>query len=503
MVQRHLRAAFALIACVAGLVIASWAGCSSSDGSGANANGDGGEDGGGRRPGSSSGDEGNAAGRADAPAPFDPNALENPFQGQWDPIPNTPAFCKFFRAADPRALRSKWLPCASNRVGCRVLDTSWVKPRPGRRITHRSTEPGRIIGTTAYIRTRRIWPPPFVQMGPWYAYVDILEAVDGDPVIAIGAGPTWINNTPRTCHIQLVTGDYGVGFAAYPYDPNSPPQDASLIEAQTPHLLAWSPWSPAVGSVAPTFATTKSVFGKDLGDPLVTNSIFLIHTAMNPNGLWFNTISPTTALFFNAADAKPTFAFQRTIMDQPLPIPGGAITLDASGAVATIAHVSETTGAITRIVTPGSPHRVSFAMIDRSTTPFTLLWVESDFGNINYTNSVLWSSPLPSSEAGLVRRRIAKLADVEERGGAYAVANRGVVLSLIARDKALVTRQSDGLGWLITAEPNTRFTMPVWVDDKDVYIETSEVSPSGIDDDPNGMLRIARDSGPPTVASGF
>lgn len=104
----------------------------------------------------------------------------------------------------------------------------------------------------------------------------------------------------------------------------------------------------------------------------------------------------------------------------------------------------------------------------------------------------------------IARTKVAKIVDTLERGGARAIANRGVYLSLVGRNTALVTRLSDGMGWLVQGEPKERFVDPVWVDDNDVLIETAP-DPDGTKDVPStSVLRIARSSlGAPTVPSGL
>ena len=131
------------------------------------------------------------------------------------------------------------------------------------------------------------------------------------------------------------------------------------------------------------------------------------------------------------------------------------------------------------------------------------MWVESDYG-LQYVNSTIWTAPLAASESQLVRKKVAKLADTLERGGARGVANRGILLNLVGRNTALLTRLSDGMGWLVQGEPNERFVDPVWVDDDDVLIETAP-DPDGDKEAPaTSILRLSRATlGEPTVPSGL
>ncbi len=132
-----------------------------------------------------------------------------------------------------------------------------------------------------------------------------------------------------------------------------------------------------------------------------------------------------------------------------------------------------------------------------------LAWVESDDG-FEYKNAVRWTAPLATSEGAIVRRKVAKLDDPLFRGGARSLANKGVLLSIAGRTTAVLTRLSDGMGWLSQAEPQQRFVDAVWVDDNDVFLETADDPTPQYDLPQSGIMRLSRATlGAPTVPSGL
>ncbi|HEY8074284.1 MAG TPA: hypothetical protein VIF62_09245, partial [Labilithrix sp.] len=161
-------------------------------------------------------------------------------------------------------------------------------------------------------------------------------------------------------------------------------------------------------------------------------------------------------------------------------------------------------GTTVRLVTPTSPQAITAKALDRSAQN-QLVWVESDVGgSFTYDNATLWTAPLATTEAGIVGRKVAKLNDAMGRGGSFGVANAGVFFSLVGLNQALVTRLSDGMGWLIDGEPNEAIIEPIWVDDDEVIFETSAIAPNGAYASPQSIRRISRATlGAPTVPSGL
>jgi hypothetical protein len=155
------------------------------------------------------------------------------------------------------------------------------------------------------------------------------------------------------------------------------------------------------------------------------------------------------------------------------------------------------------LIAPSSPHLVSAFAVDRANAQ-QIVWVESDSLGVIDGNSVIWTAPYATTTTGIARRRVALLNDALGRGGDRMVVNAGVALNLIDKDKALLTRLFDGMGWLVTAESGDAFTQPLWADDNEVWISTGMAADNSWQAEQTGILRIARSSlGAPTVLSGL
>lgn len=407
--------------------------------------------------------------------------LEDPFPGVWNPVPSTPASCKYLYAANPAALRSKWIACPSGRAGCRKLDTYWTK-RPGMLVSSKiGLDPARIADGKAILRVRRYWPGPIPN--PYYAYVDVIEPLDGDPIAAIGAAPTWDSNgLGRTCWIQAIFGDYGVGFMARPTDlfdaAASPNED----------VWGWAPWS---SPGAFTTLTTKPAEW-DAGG----SSRFLEGT-LGSDHLWSSTDTPLTPGILTLATKAIRVADRPPAAQWPIAVPDGALVAEISDTSAV--RLLKADGSSARIITATEAPFVSWYLVDRSNAN-QLVWLESDFG----FDATIFTAPYATTAGALVRTKVAKFSDTLQRAGTRGIANAGVFLGLVDQNKAIVIRLSDGMGWLIEGEPNERFVEPVWVDDADVLIETAPDPPGPQQYSPTSILRLARANlGAPSVPSGL
>lgn len=425
-------------------------------------------------------------------AAVDAGETDGPFSvGRWELISGTPAHCSEIRISqDPSLLASRWVACASKRTGCRVLDTWWTKNEGLTVDAERHTDPVRLIGDKAYFLWRRTFPPAAISAKPFVAYVDVVEPLDGAPVFAIGQRFRYdAKDIPYQCFTDAIFGDYGVGFTMSFYNHDNP------AAAFDDWMFGWAPWA------TPSKLTTRTLTVSALGLP---HGAYFVEKTLGAKGMWLQTREPSTVTHFDFTTEKALQAQANLLSEMPSAVSGGATIFDARSPYA-IASMKED-GSIERLVTPTAPQFVTAKALDRSMGP-TLLWVESDPGTTGfYSNSTLWSAPLAANEAGIVRKKIAKLVDVKERGGAYGVANKGVFLSLIDANKALLTRLSDGMGWTIEAEPGDGFTQPVWVDDSDAFLESATLAPNG-DPDPgrrHTVLRFARSAlGAPSVPSGL
>lgn len=429
----------------------------------------------------------------DASEPIDGGGAENPFSpGTWNLVPGVPAFCSEIRTAqDPSLLASKWTACSSGRAGCRVLDTWWTKHEGFTIDAERHTDPVRLIGDKAYFLWRRLFPPAAWNAKKYVAYVDVIEPLDGPPVFALGQRFRFgADGQPYQCFADAVFGDYGVGFTIAFFDRDAP--DAGFDD----WMFAWAPWS------APNAPTMRTLKISQIGG--LTSGAYFVEKTLGAKGLWLQTRQPTTTTHFDFATQKAVQAKDNLLSETPSAIAGGATIFDVRSPFSIAAMKDD--GTWERLVTPTTPQFVTAKTIDRSNGP-ALVWVESDNGTTGfYSNSTLWTAPLVANEAALVRRKVAKLNDVKERGGAYGVANKGVFLSLVGTSTALLTRLSDGMGWTIQAEPGDGFTQPVWVDDTDVFLEVAKLVPASGEPDTARytVLRIARSAlGTPTVPSGL
>jgi hypothetical protein len=406
---------------------------------------------------------------------------EDPFAGVWNPVPSTPASCKYLYAANPAALRSKWIACSSGRAGCRKLDTYWTK-RPGMLVMSKiGLDPARIADGKAILNVRRFWPGP--NPNPFYAYVDVIEPLDGDPMAAIGAAPTWDSKgVGRTCAINAIFGDYGVGFMARPTDLF----DAAATVNEV--VWGWAPWS-SPGTF--TTLTTKPADWDGGG------SSRFFEATIGSDHVWASSDTPLTPGILTLATKAIRVADQPPNAQGPIAVPDGALVTEISGTSAV--RLLKPDGSSARIITATDAPLVSCHTVDRSNAN-QLVWVESDFG----FEATILTSPYATTAGAVVRTKVAKFSDTLQRAGSRGIANAGVFLALVDHNKAIVRRLSDGMGWLIEGEPNERFVEPVWVDDADVLIETAPAPPGTVQYYPSSILRIARANlGAPTIPSGL
>ncbi|MGH7434669.1 MAG: hypothetical protein ACRENE_03265, partial [Polyangiaceae bacterium] len=147
--------------------------------------------------------------------------------------------------------------------------------------------------------------------------------------------------------------------------------------------------------------------------------------------------------------------------------------------------------------------RVSAYGVDRSRSQ-QLAWVESTYGGGSWSNSIIWTSPYATSAESLQPRMTAVLSDAFGRGGLYMSVNAGMALNLVDKDKALLTRLSDGAGWILKAEPGDAFTVPLWVDDNEVWLGIGSASEPNWMASYTGIVRYTRSSlGGPVVDAGL
>ncbi len=490
--SERLRARIALGAAPAALFVATSVGASCSDASSVSEAADAGTEHHAQPPGDDGVHPSDAA--LDAPL-YDAAGPENAFPGVWTHAPGVPSYCDVRIAHDPTQLAFKWLPCASGRAGCYVLDTSWTALKGVTVGTSYGHQPARLVNGVAYLRIRRVFPKPNDPSGGYTAYVDVLAPPDGPPIAAIGAQR--VKNsaglTPE-CPTQIYAGEYGVGYWTVAIDPNA--VDPSSVSSQTDvNVFGWAPWS------APSTFTTKSTnVVSDFG--LYTRCSEFKETVLGAESFWFAAECPETLAKFDVTTQTGRVAQGKPLLEDPIAVSGGAIAADFSTTFA-IAFVHED-GTSVRLVTPTAPQAITAKALDRSAGN-QLVWVESDVGGpFEYSNATLWTAPLATTEASIVRRKVAKLDDPTGTGGSWGVANAGVFFSVSGANQAVLTRLTDGMGWLVDGEPNEAITQPIWVDDNDVYFQENPLAPNGSFRAEINIRRISRSSlGAPTVPSGL
>jgi hypothetical protein len=388
-------------------------------------------------------------------------------------------------ADDPAALASKWLACPSGRAGCRKLDTTTWTKNYGRTIDFPQADPVRLVNGVAYWKMRRFFPPKDPAKGPYVAFVDVIEPLDGAPLLAVGAAPFPWKNEERWCYVEALFGDYGIGFHARPRDPAIPLSQLGSDEVvlgsapwTTPKTLATKAWSPAM-----------------VGAP----GAYFIGSTMGERGFWLGGNGPLTMFLFDVVTQTGVITSDRFLSEHPIAVPGGALAfhLDTAGI-----DFVKNDGSHVALVRPAAAQALSWMTLDRGAGS-DLVWVETGDDGLGTTSSTLWTAPLATTLGEIVRRPVAKLNVGIPRGGARAPANKGVFLNVIGRTTALLTRLQDGMGWLIEAEPQQVFLDPIWVDDNDVFILTG-VEMGTSYSAPSSVVRISRATlGAPTVASGL
>jgi hypothetical protein len=210
--------------------------------------------------------------------------------------------------------------------------------------------------------------------------------------------------------------------------------------------------------------------------------------------------APTTAVALDLDHDSLVKATTKANIGDPRTVSDGAIVALAGAGIA----LMRPDGSVTPLITPAGQKVIGALGVDRAAGQ-QIAWVEANASGSGCSNAVLWTTPYATSASGVTRRAVAVANDMLGRCGAGLVVNAGVVLTLIDLDKAQVTRLSDGMGWVISAEAGDVFSQPLWVDDNDVWLSTGPASDtSGGVSDYTGIFRIARAGlGSPTVPSGL
>jgi hypothetical protein len=227
--------------------------------------------------------------------------------------------------------------------------------------------------------------------------------------------------------------------------------------------------------------------GGDGGNPAASNESASLGLTLSDS--WFIVNHGTGATTF------PRDNGIRMSFDAPRDLPGGFL-VRYSGPGFPVVYLKND-GSWTPLLTTSGGRYVTGYAIDR-TNANALVWVEGT-GLAPSSNSVLYTSPLATTAAGLIPRRVTAFDDPSARGGPFIIAAHGMVLNDVSTTRALLTRLSDGASWAIAPEPGMGFGNPLWVDDNYVYLITGKRYDNDVVESQT-MLRIDRATlGAPTI----
>ncbi len=191
----------------------------------------------------------------------------------------------------------------------------------------------------------------------------------------------------------------------------------------------------------------------------------------------------------------------RAYVGYPTSSPGGTFVFDYASP--TGIGFAGWDGSYSILRKPVSGSDVTWYAVDHATS--ALVWVEGASSGNGISSSVIWTSPVATTPSGLQPRPVAALVDDSLGAGGYnMIANAGMALNVVGSGAALLTRLSDGMSLLISAEPGTVFVRPVWVDENEVWISTAGSQLPNPRSTQSGILRLQRSAlGPATLPPGL
>jgi hypothetical protein len=252
------------------------------------------------------------------------------------------------------------------------------------------------------------------------------------------------------------------------------------LDAQDHRFVAW--WSLKAPLVMQSQQLTKAALPTYLGLSAGSASAFIDTNSPHTVGVFdFNAKTFTRPTNLSPAEGARAVKDGALVLDTAPPYGLWLVRDDAS---------------YLKLVIPTLNKIVPSVALDRSAGE-QIVWTEGDDIGMLYTNVSIWTSPYASTPGGIQKTKLANLTDPENHGGTGMVANAGVVLNRVGKNKALITRLSDGWGWTFDAESGQDFQSPYWVDTDYVYMVTRPDLPDGY---AAGILRMARSVlGSPTV----
>ena len=393
---------------------------------------------------------------------------EIPIPGEWLPVPELPATCSVRIAKDPKvsASRLPWKPCANARSGCEVFLADWGVDSQWRFLPERLDNAFE-DAAGVHLTYRRYLAP---DTG---ASQVVAQLLNGEAEATWFSGPNCILSASRSRH----------GFALSIVD---------VVATGTPErtVQQFLAWSTSLNPLRFEYVEESLTPSLKFSQGVARGANFLTLEATNGG-----TIVASAFRFSDRQFARSTPANDLDAA-RPLPATGGYVSLVGSDPP-TLAFMP-LEGGYRTLVRPTPAYFVSDLKLDRANGA-ALVWTEAEFAD-DY-HRILWTSPFANTEAGVVRRRIARFDQLDSY-----VANAGVVVGRIRESRnARIVRLSDGMGWDIESEPGTTFVKPIWINDDSVWMVISKADPRT----PNlprfsGALRIRRSTlGPATVPNGL
>ena len=406
-----------------------------------------------------------------------PDGGVNPLAvGTWLPAPACCGNGNLKFAADPNAsVKSfQWAPCGSQRPGCQRLVVDW-KPWNRAALSYGDTQTVRLVNGAPYLLDYRLYSDDVYNLT---AYLTVVEKLDGTRVFAAGqfVGPDVVGPPSDDCSVIPAVGERGLVM--------------ELAGHPDTRTFAWAPWSSLGSLQSMTFSVAALGFMPSQGD---VDSL-----AVGPKTTYVGYGSSSMVVVLDLDQRSFTKTAPSPGVGRPIVVTDGAIVSRDDGTGLALLRPDATW---TPLLTATPPSQVVELGVDRAAGQ-QIVWIEAD---TVCDNAVLWTTPYATTASGVTKRAVAAVHDPQARCGRQFAANAGVVLTLTDVDKAQVTRLSDGMGWVISAEPEDVFSQPLWVDDDEVWLSTgpaADVS-NGIRDF-SGIFRIARSSlGAPTVPPGL
>jgi len=397
-----------------------------------------------------------------------PVTVEVPYPGEWNKLEGIAADCALRMAADPAKSFSpfSWKPCASGRVGCETFLPDWS---PSTRFSFAQSHLGGAFEDARGVHLA------FFRSDSGPHRLSMVYQLHGEAELALYGHDKSDNScTP----LKISSTPFGLGAIVMHGFKQSPSEVYAL-------------WAP---TTAPTALSVENITTK-LGSRYLVQGML-----RGDDGLALEQTAGGLAIhvgLFRISDRAVVPGVQEygTEGFRPIPAPGGYFTsLQTNPPV--LAFMPKEGGPHRVVVRPMPGHRVLAVDLDRKNGN-ALAWTEYEEATERTT---LYTSPFATSEAGIVRRIVARLPSP------YAgVFNAGVYLTRGSYAAFRLVRISDGLGWDIPSEPEFAALDGLWVNDDFAWQWASSVREGSPGFPVQGaIVRVARAGlGAPTVPSGL